>query len=252
MPVSTTVEVNDKALLQKLRDLQAVGGGRGSGPKPKSSTGGPSPGEQLVMAFANLYLSYTARRMNTMGKGGGSGDWKKLSPISAMVSQPGRFKKTRISSDPRDPFKTDDAEAALGRGTALHDTGALKRSIGIKGRGAQPQGIKTDSNGIWLPEGLTVTLGTKRKGADLHQKGGTSTFRFGPREQRNYERNVVRGRKGNWNAAYFVWWNILKKKDGQTVEIPRRAFLVLPDERTKKNMVRIFKSWFKRFVEGEG
>jgi len=111
-----------------------------------------------------------------------------------------------------------------------------------------------------------VRIGTDVAYAELQQRGGTTTFKFGPEEYKTFRRNVSPFKRGMgfakgpyralraptarrnwkalglespWNPFYFRTLAVLRKMRGKSYRVPARPFLVPPTAEQQAKYARI-------------
>jgi hypothetical protein len=173
--------------------------------------------------------------INEQGKR--TGGWDDLSPITKIL----RPRGTHGVYHSIEEAENDDSHKIL------QDTNMGKNSF-----------LPGHTGNIMDVDNVSVTIGSRMKRMKSNNAGGTTTFKFGPKQQARFKKNfsdklpgraprrTPTGRKSkakhNWNKEFFIVFNGLKKKHGESVEIPERRIQPTTEEITDSEKERMTKA----------
>jgi len=194
-----------------------------------------------------LYGQSTVQKEFESGSlGGRSGGWAKPIPWWAVVIRANVGKG-------KGSIKTKD-EAASWPAEPLKNKGALMRSWAV----ARNRNITNKS----------AEVGTHMPYADIHQEGGSQTFKFDADKLKRFQHNVAMrlpgrkprrtptGRKSrakrNWNPEYFKMLAILKMMDGKNIKIRKRPMVPTdwPNTTDRERIGKIITLHLEQLVKG--
>lgn len=207
---------------EKLQELSKAIGGRTDLLKPTM--------ENVGAAGSDIFVDIIKQQ------GRRTGGWDDLSPITKILRAKGSRKLYHSIED----AENDDSHKIL------QDSGLGRQSF-----------LPGSTDNILEVKNVSVIIGSRMKRMKLHNEGGSTTFKFGTKQQSRFKsgfsdklpgrapKKTPTGRnskaKHHWNPEFFKLFNGLKKKDGQSVNVPQRRIQPTIDEITDAEKERLLK-----------